>query len=153
MGGALAGTDWQGWARSSHLMPLLPICGWTDTGKCYTCKHFCKGLQLSVFHPCLTQGLLGFGFVCFRMRAVNHQLAACCFYFFLLTLQIPFTNRRRTFSALLKRHDCRTRVLLVDSPCNVIPRWFAFIWKQAHLLGPGFGFPLQAAFQQWGIGA
>lgn len=63
----------------------------------------------------------------FRMRAVNHQLAACCFYFFLLTLQIPFTNRRRTFSALLKRHDCRTRVLLVDSPCNVIPRWFAFI--------------------------
>lgn len=112
-----------------------------------------KGFSCSVFHPCLTQGLLGFGFVCFRMRAVNHQLAACCFYFFLLTLQIPFTNRRRTFSALLKRHDRRTRVLLVDSPCNVIPRWFAFIWKQAHLLGPGFGFPLQGAFQQWGSGA
>lgn len=150
-GCALAGTDEQGWAHSSHFMPLLPSCGWTDTGKFYTCKSFCKGLQLSESVPPLlhlrASRLLG----CLSVlnEVSKSSPGSLLLLFFFLTLQITSTDHRRTFSALLKRHDCRTRVMLVDSPCNVIPRWFAFIWKQAHLLGPGFEFPLQDAFQQW----
>lgn len=106
-----------------------------------------------VYHPYFTRGLIGFWVVgLFQWEVSKSSSGSLLLLFFFLTLQITFTNHRRTFSALLKRYDCRTKVMLVDNPYNIIPRWFAFIWKQVHLLGPGFGFQLQDASQQWSKG-
>lgn len=113
-------------------------------GKCYTCKAFCKGLQLSQSVPPLLQwGLVGFWVVCVFQKEVSKSSSGSLFLlFFFLTLQVTLTNHRRISSASLKRRDCRARVMLVDNPYNTIPRWFAFIWKQVHLLGPGFVFSI-----------
>lgn len=50
------GVHWQVQINKDGLILLtllLPTCGWTDRGKCYACKPFCKGLQPSQSVPSL----------------------------------------------------------------------------------------------------
>lgn len=96
--------------------------------------------RASAIRNCTTLALLvGFWFACFQKEANKSSGDSTFLLLFLLTQQITLTNRTRTSSALLKRCECKTKVTLVRNCHDITPRWFAFLWKQLHVLGPGLG--------------